>query len=64
MTDGTVDWFNAVKAEGSPGLRATIQKEQDALNLASFAGLNMDQALAALQARRSAAIIYLAVVHK
>lgn len=64
MVDDTIGLIDGIKGEAGPGLKAAIQQEENALDLASFAGLNMDQAWSTMEARRSISEMYLAITLK
>lgn len=64
MVAGVETLLDGIQAKASPALQAAIQLEQDALDLPSFAGMNVNIAWDEIQQRRQASLLYLVVVIK
>lgn len=62
MVDDMVATFDGLKAEAGPGLQAAIQREQDALDLPSFVGMDMEAAWDEFVARRPISQTYVMII--
>jgi len=64
MVDDGIGLLNGIKGQASQGLQVVIQHEQDALNLPSFVGLNMNQAWNQVMVTRNISGTFLTVILK
>lgn len=64
MVDNGIELLGGIKDEASPGLAAVITHEQNAVDMPSFVGLNMEQAWDEVVARRPIQELYVTVIVK
>lgn len=62
MADDMDDLLDGIQAEAGPSLQATIQHEQDAVDLPSFAGMDMQSAWTELEQKRPISELFITVV--
>jgi hypothetical protein len=62
LVDNTQDLLDGVEANAGPGLKAALQQERQALDLASVGGMTADEGWEALQERRPITQAYLTMV--
>jgi hypothetical protein len=64
LVDNSTELLDGIKDEASPGLAAAIAHEQNAVDLLSFKGLNMEQAWNELVVRRPISELYVTIILK
>ncbi|MGD2049353.1 MAG: hypothetical protein PVH03_07660, partial [Chloroflexota bacterium] len=64
MVDNGIELVEGIKDEASPGLAAVISHEQNAVDMPSFVGLNMEEAWGKVVANRPIDELYITVLLK